>query len=827
MSEPQTNTMIDLTGAWEFQLHQAHPDETMVPEDLLGDDAWLPATVPGAVHTDLMACGKLEDPFYRDNETRVGWVAEVDWLYRKRFEISEEFLEAQAVHLMAEGLDTLATIFINDVEVARTENMHVAHRFEVSRYLKPGTNELRIHFESPLRRARALEARFNVPNFAHAPHRRHLRKAQYSFGWDWGPELPTSGIWRPIYLQAAGSVRLADVAVSTDFDPDFSKAQLSVQVDLERFEGEAREVVCRVEIAGVSNEVSAKGDRVTVPVTLEQPRLWWPNGLGEPHLYDLNVRLLREGVVEDARTLQLGLRKLELVQEADAQGESFFFKINDIPVYCKGANWIPADSFLPRVSAERYRALLEAARDADMNMIRVWGGGIYEEELFYDLCDELGLLVWQDFMFACANYPDDEAFTELVRAEVVHVVRRLRHRACLAIWCGNNENEWIWYRSMGRSWREMPGLSLFHEVIPEICQRLDPARPYWPSSPFGGDDPNDPAVGNRHQWDIWSRWEDFTIVKDDRSRFVTEFGFQGPANASTFAAVTRPEDRWPQSEVMEFHNKQVEGPERIYRFLAGHVGMPADYEDYLYKAQVVQGETLAHCLHHWRRQKFHTAGSIIWQLNDCWPVTSWALIDSALRPKAAYYYVKRAFAPVLLTLVEADGRIVVHLVNDTLRPVRGRLRITERSFDGDTRLLDELMVSVGSNGADRVHELSLAVQDVGDPSTHYLHAELLIEHDRLCEARFYFKRFKHLRLPEASFEKQMQATGDGAYALTLRASHFAKAVRLTGPGDAAFDDNYFDLDAGEVRTVSVRVPAGEKLDAGGIEVRALRNVLDG
>ncbi|MFQ5770435.1 MAG: glycoside hydrolase family 2 protein, partial [bacterium] len=587
--------IIQLNGAWEFTLNGESPELSSFPDNAYPIGKWLKAHVPGTVHTDLIENSIIEDPFHRNNELNVQWVDQVNWIYRKEFEVTDDFLNNPTIYLIAEGLDTIATIFINNQMVAQIQNMHIEHRLDVKQLLVKGNNEIRIHFDSAIVHAKQLEDRFGVLSHTHESYRLYVRKAQYSFGWDWGPKLATCGIWKSIYLAAVENTQISDVFVESKLNDSFSTAYLDVQIQLERNIEIKDEVCVVVHLNGTKKEVKVSEDFISVPFEITDPELWWPAGYGEQKLYNLKVEVFLNGRKQDERLLKFAIRKVELIQEKDQWGHSFYFKINNTPIFCKGANWIPADSFIPRVTNEKYRELLQLAREANMNMIRIWGGGIYEQNIFYELCDELGFLVWQDFMFACGAYPEYPEFKENVSQEIESIVKRLRNHPSIVIWCGNNENEWIWQRSTGESYKKMPGYNLFHELIPEICHKLDPSRPYWPSTPFGGEHPNSPEQGNRHQWDIWSGWQDFSTVVEDNGRFISEFGFQAPASLSTWEKFTVPEDRRPQSEIMEFHNKQEEGTERLFRYLAGHVVLPTSFEDFIYKCQVVQGEALKNC----------------------------------------------------------------------------------------------------------------------------------------------------------------------------------------------------------------------------------------
>jgi beta-mannosidase len=515
----------------------------------------------------------------------------------------------------------------------------------------------------------------------------------------------------------------------------------------------------------------------------------------------------------DEQTARFGIRRLELVREPDAGGESFLFRLNNVPIFCKGADWIPSDSFIPRISNEKYRTLLNMARAANMNMLRIWGGGIYEQKIFYDLCDELGILVWQDFMFACGGYPDYPEFADNVRHEVGTVIKQLRNHPCIVLWCGNNENEWLWNMETRRSYREMPGISLFEKIIPEICAEHDPARPYWQSSPFGGDDPNSESEGDRHQWNIWSNWVDPAAVAKDRGRFLSEFGFQAPATLSTWKKFLAPEDLRPQSAVFEHHNKQVEGAERLYRFLAGHVKMPVDFADFIFETQIVQAEALKTMVEHWRREKFHTAGTLFWQLNDCWPVSSWAVIDSELQPKAAYWYARRFFAPVLLSFKPYGKFVEIWATNDALSTVEAELVCEVLSFSGEVGLAQRMRVLIPANISLRLAAPVFEELLQLDPRQQYVRAQLWKEGELLAENRHFFCRYKHLNLEKPHLECQLKKIEAHTWQVQLKADRFVKNLALLEPpAGATLTENYFDLDANREMTIAVKnFPATQRL----------------
>ncbi len=813
--------IVKLDGKWEFTLAPENEKLSRVPGCDFPVGSLLSGEVPGTIHTDLMSNDLIPDPFYRDNERRVQWVDKADWVYRKTFYVEQELLDENRLVLVAEGLDTVAEISINGREVAQTDNMHIAHRFEVSEFLEDGENEIRVCFRSPSEHAKQLEQEYGVLSHTHESHRLYMRKAQYSFGWDWGPILATSGIWKSIYLEACSGICIRDLQVDTRLTDDFKHATVNIEVATDIFAQEATGATVLVELDDRKHETALQGPEQRISVEIDEPELWWPVGYGKQKLYDLKVSVISNGEIEDTITRRIGIRNVELVQEKDQWGESFYFKVNSVPVFSKGANWIPADNFLPRVSDEKYQTLLQQATAANMNTIRIWGGGIYEQDVFYDLCDELGLLVWHDFMFACGGYPEHESYCENVRHEVEFIVKRLRHHACIFVWCGNNENEWIWYRSTGVSYQDMPGLKLFHDLIPKICARLDPDRPYWPSTPFGGDDPNSQSQGNCHQWDIWSQWQDFTTVAEDGSRFVSEFGFQAPANARTFETVTLPEDWHPQSEMMEWRNKQVEGQERLFRFLAGHVQMPNTFDDFVYKCQVVQAEALRTCLEHWRRNKARTGGAIIWQLNDCWPVSSWSLIDSELQPKLAYHAVKRAFAPVLVSLRKTESSLEVWVVNDTLAELSLTLKLSGLNFGGEAWYSRTEKINVQENSSFLALELLIRELHAPTDDSTYIKAELWQTGSVISCSRLFFKRFKHLALQRTDVKIAVEKCGDSRYALTATPDAFVKSAQFECSVPALFSDNGIDLDAGVARTIEVCLADEGEITNGMVSVRSL------
>jgi len=633
-----------------------------------------PAVVPGCVHLDLLGAGEIPDPFWGRNELDVAWIGEQDWVYRCRFDAPPGVVGGQRVVLRFLGLDTLATVRLNGDVVLRADNMHRRWDVDVTGRVAAAGNELEVAFASPLQAVRRLQGERALPGWwamMCEPGGSWLRKELCNFGWDWGPALVTAGVWRPVELVAFDAARLDGACLD---DVQVRQEHAGGAVTLRA----AEHLVLTVSLGGVV-VASGRGSAV-----IEDPELWWPNGMGGQPLYDVDVELVDGITVLDHRRLRMGLRTLSL----DTSGGSFAFACNGEPFFAKGANWIPADAVVGRTTPEQVRQLVDDAADVHMNMLRVWGGGIYEDDAFYDACDERGICVWQDFMFACATYPAfDAGFLASVRAEAEDNVRRLRHHACLALWCGNNELEMglvddHWGpTAMGRD----DYRALFEEVLPAVVAGLDPERAYWPASPHA------PAGGggDAHVWDVWHGGQPFDWYRTSHPAFVSEFGFESLPCPRTVESFTAPEDRHFASAVLEHHQRSVvggaSGTEQVARQLAEWFKEPAGFDEAVWQTQILQAVAVGTGIEHWRMQMPRTMGALYWQLNDAWPGWSWSSIDYAGRWKALHYAARRVFAPVLLAAVVEPGTSVVaaHVVNDRVGPVAGELRVEVTRADGE------------------------------------------------------------------------------------------------------------------------------------------------
>ena len=806
-----------LHDKWEFSLNK----KCKPVVDNIKPGIWYKASVPGTVHTDLINNNLIPDPFYSDNERNLQWIGEMDWDYRKIFELPKSFDLANPVYIIFDGIDTMSDVFINGEKIGSTKNMFCSYEFDVSRYLKKKNNKLLVHFVSPYKYAREIEAKYGKLPVALNSERVYIRKAQYSFGWDWGPSLATSGLWKDVYLMQKSvsfinqftfnTIRLSDQGAVIEIKGNVENPN-NINIKLK--------IIFSKDNYVYEKEIEIKEKLFIHGFEIDNPKLWWPNGYGNPELYNLTLQLWGDNILLDEKISKVGIRTVDL-QLKDAGENTFRLIVNDEHIFARGTDWIPADLFIPRVSKEKYKRLIEYAKNGSMNIMRVWGGGFYENDVFYDLCDEMGILVWQDFMFACAAYPEFPAFIENCSEEFRQNIKRLQNHPSLAIWCGNNENEWNWMNEQHRPYREMPGYNIYHDIIPDILNKLDPKRPYWPSSPFGFDvSPNSVLSGNRHQWEIWSMWKDYNHVSEDKSLFVTEFGFQAPANRLTLEEVISVRDRNVQSEIFEFHNKQVEGNERLFRFLSGHLPVKTKWEDFIYLTQLNQGFALKTCIQHWRSNYPITNGSIIWQHNDCWPVSSWALIDSNLIPKQSYYHVKNIFNQQIVTFVKKEKSIEVLIINNSLKEFSGSAKIQIINLaKGKIEFSEFKELKSKSNSKDVIS--SIADYTLIDSGVALILVSVYDDIKALVHRNYYTgKEWKHMSLPNA--EVSLKKTGDDSLIVETDKPAFFITLEANG---ISFDNNSFILLPGEKEIIKTSFIKDVKLKLKNISVISLNNYL--
>ncbi|MEV6816333.1 glycoside hydrolase family 2 protein [Micromonospora sp. NPDC051296] len=719
------------------------------------DGRAVPATVPGCVHTDLLAAGLIPDPYLDDNETALGWIGHTDWVYETTFDRPAG--DHQRLDLVCAGLDTVATVTVNGVEVGRTENMHRGHRFDVTSLLRTEGNTLAVRFDSAYRYAEAHRDRLgDRPNSYPEPFQ-FIRKMACNFGWDWGPTLVTAGIWQEIGLHGWSTARLATVRPLVTVVGGDGRVAVHVEVD----RAADLPLTVRARVAGETAEVTIPaGERAAeLTLTVTEPELWWPRGYGAQPRYELAVTLHGpDGDTLDEWHRRIGFRTVRLDTTPDAQGAPFALHVNEVPVFVRGVNWIPDDAFPTRVTRERLAHRFDQAEGANVNLLRIWGGGRYESADFYDLADERGLLVQQDFLFACAAYPEEEPFGTEVAAEAAEQIVRLASHPSLVLWTGNNENIWGWHDwdwqepLAGRSW----GRGYYLELLPRLVAELDPTRPYWPGSPYSGSEeihPNDPAYGTTHIWDVWNT-DDYAKYREYVPRFVAEFGYQAPPAYATLRRALSDEPLTHDSPGMAHHQKAADGDLKLRRGLTAHLPVPRDFDDWHYLTQLNQARAIQFGVEHFRSHRGVCMGTIVWQLNDCWPVTSWAAVDGDGRRKPLWYALRRAYADRLLTVQPRDGGLALVAVNDGGQPWRASATVTRLTVAGDPRAKTTLELDVPAYAT---VTLPLAAELTRPDEAQ---AELLVAEagDRAGRALWFFAEDREIDWPSAAFDAVVEPT---------------------------------------------------------------------
>ncbi|MGP4111944.1 glycoside hydrolase family 2 protein [Streptomyces sp. 4N509B] len=798
-----------------------------VPGEIAGRT--VPARVPGSAHLDLLAAGLVPDPYLDRNEEALAWAHRAEWRYTTTL-AAEPAAPDERVDLAFDGLDTVATVELGGHLLGRVANMHRSHRFDVRALLGAdgdgGPLELAVTFHSALAHAEAVERELGRRPHAYQHPFNMVRKMACSFGWDWGPDLQTAGIHRPVRLERWHTARLARVRPLVTVDPD-GTGRVEVHAEVERAGlGEETDLALAVTVAGHQAHTHLPAGSTTALVDLAVPgvRLWWPAGHGDQPLYELRVELTTRATASplaprpapldaeplDSLTRRVGFRTVTVDTTPDDVGTPFTLVVNGTPIFAKGANWIPDDHFLTRVTRERVERRVAQALGAHMNMLRVWGGGIYETDAFYDVCDERGVLVWQDFALACAAYPEEEPLWSEIEAEARENVSRLASHPSLALWNGGNENlwghqDWGWREELGdRSW----GGRYATELLPAVVAELDPTRPYTDNSPqtprstAPDGHPNDAHHGTRHEWDVWNR-RDYTTYRDHVPRFCSEFGFQGPPTWTTLTTWIHDDPLTTASPGFLLHQKAVDGQDKLDRGMAGHLPPPATFADWHWATQLNQARAVAFGVEHFRSHWPTTAGALVWQLNDCWPVTSWAAVDSEERPKPLWYALRHAFAPRLLTVQPREGRPTLLAVNDTGVPWRGRLRCRRVTFTGETLASATLSLDVPTRAVAAL-ELPAPLVDPADPG-----GELLVADAGAARVVHLFAEDPDLAYDPAPLDASAVAV-PGGYRVEVRAASFARDVALLADRaapDAVVDDMLVPLLAGERRSFTVLTSA--------------------
>lgn len=815
---------------------------------------WYPATVPGVVHTDLLQNKIIEDPFFRLNERGLQWIDKEDWVYETCFTLAADMMRKENMELVFEGLDTYADVYLNDECILKADNMFRCWSIPVRQYIREENNILKVYFHSPVK--------IDVPKWDALPYQYpasndqsengglfnkkisiFARKAGYHYGWDWGPRLVTSGIWRPVYIRAWSDLRINDVFIEQK-EVGAGRAVIAGHVELDA-DKDMNGVLVTItdEVTGrVLGEWQAdlkRGtNRVTVDFVLHKPKLWWSNGLGEPFLYRFRTDIIAGGELLDSKTERVGIRSLKVVHQPDKDGHTFYIELNGRPVFAKGANYIPSDNFLPRVTPENYKRTILDAAGVNMNMLRVWGGGIYENDVFYDLCDEHGIMIWQDFMFACSMYPAEGALLDNIHQEAVDNVKRLRNHACIALWCGNNECQdawlgWGWKCEIERQNKEYADKiwaqyrQQYHVTLPGVVREYAPGTFYWPSSPFAFEgEMSGTTDGDRHYWSVWHGKAPISDYDSEKSRFFSEYGFQSfPEFESVKRYAPYPEDWDIRSEVMMSHQRGGDHANGLIEtYLLNEYKKPRDFRAFLYMNHVLQGDAIKTAIESHRRQMPYNMGTLFWQHNDCWPVASWASRDYYGRWKAQHYYVRKAYDDILISSVVEGDDLKVYAVSDRLENTSGQLQLQVCQFDGT--VVHHWGKSVGISGNDSRVCFSAPLAKLlegADRGTVYVRVDYTDKSGRVYHNNYCLGKQKDMDYPKVDLQTEVRSI-EGGYEVMVSADKFARAVCLSvADNESVYSDNYFDVQPKSSVQVQVRTRLSAEAFNGSLRLTCLNN----
>ena len=792
-----------------------------------------PATVPGVVHTDLMDNKLIDDPFFRLNERNMQWIDKEDWIYETTFDVNSDLLNKKNIMIRFDGLDNYADVTLNGEKILSTDNMFREYEADVKKLLKPSGNKLQVYLHSPIKKGIEL---WDALPFAYLSSNDQsenggvfdkklsvvTRKAGYHYGWDWGPRLVTSGIWRPVYLKGWDDARINDVHY-TQTSVTARQAQIDVTVEVYA----DQDISASLSILNQTNnrtevkkQVALKKGLNKVPLSfrIKNPRLWWTNGLGESFLYDFTTQLNVGNVLTDNHDQKLGLRSIKLITKPDEYGESFYFELNGQPLFAKGTNYIPSDNFLTRVTDSMYEKTILDAVAANMNMIRVWGGGIYENKIFYDLCDKYGILVFQDFMFACSMYPTEGELLENIRQEAIDNVRRLRNHTSLALWCGNNECldawfNWGWRRSeMKRDpkaaeiqWQQFK--DLYFEVLPAVVEEYQPGIAYRRSSPYSDEQgTRNPRVGDMHYWEVWQGLKPLSQFLHEKSRFFSEYGFQSfPEFESIKKYAPLPEDWNVTSEVMMAHQRGgMLANERIANFLRDEYRTPKDFQSFVYMSQLLQADAMKMAMETHRRDMPYCMGSLVWQHNDCWPVASWSSRDYYGRWKAQHYFTVKSFADVLISPIEENGTLKIYGISDRLKSTSGTLTIQVIDMSKGITSSQNKKINIPANTSTLIWEgnVEKILQGLQKENA-VIHISYKDKDGNEYTNNCFLAKHKDINYPVTNISTSIKPANNG-YEVTLLSKTFARGAFVSLNGEDDFiSDNYMDLLPGVPVTVTV------------------------
>jgi beta-mannosidase len=831
VNHAQTPMTIQLNDDWHFQPTVAivPPNEKDLGRNINADGykTKLPNTALNALYEN----GAIEDPYYRTNEKNLQWLEKKDWIFDKTFDVSPELLKSEKIDLILRGVDTYADVMLNDALVYKADNMFRTWKADVRPYLKEKGNVLRIVFTSPLTREKIMadDALVDYPDVYNTT-RVYSRKAQYHYGWDWGPRYVSCGL-QSAELQAWTMLQIEDV-FTKQISLTREKATLETQVTINSTKDTTVTVTVTANGKTFSGQfyVTVGSNTVSLSTDILYPNFWWTHSLGTPFLYKIDAAIQVNSHIYDKKSTKIGLRTLELVTKKDAKGESFYFELNGFPVFIKGANYIPKDMFLENVKREHHQQIIEDAVSANMNMLRIWGGGVYETDAFYDICDEKGVLVWQDFMYACAMYPGDEKFLQNAESEAIEQVKRLRTHPSIALWCGNNEineawHNWGWQPRFNPDQKEYiwgAYKALFNKILPEAVAEYSNKTPYWESSPrYGRYNEKSYTEGDNHDWFVWHDERPFEHFEQKIPRFMSEYGFQSFPDWKTIESFTKPEDRELTSEVMLMHQKHPKGNQLIKKYMGQYFRTPKTFKDFVYVSQLLQAEGIGKAIEAQRRAKPYCMGTLYWQLNDVWPVASWSSIDSKGKWKALQYKAKEVYADILLTAVVEKETLRISIVNDNLF-TSGELTVQAIDFTGKTVFMDVKEVMSKTNSSEEMYNVTFKtlLADLATPKNVYVLLSFKRPDKPLIQRVCYLVKPKDLELFKVNIIKELTPT-EGGYIMKFKAPYLMKNVYISTNTEGVFDNNYFDLLPNKEFSIFYKTTAKSDDVMNTLEVRSL------
>ena len=809
--------------------------------EYLDKNKWVNAIVPGNVHLDLLRNKIIPDPFFGENEAKLQWISDENWTYKLKFYPNQDIASRDNIEILFHGLDTYADIFLNETKIISANNMFHPWSAEIKDILLPEINEMIVRFRSPLKevsgKVRSLDYLLPADNDQAGKTSPHSRKAPYHYGWDWGPCLVTSGIWKGVELIGwdnwhVNYFQISNKSISRE------NAELEVELDVVAEKENDLKITLNELLTGAEFkndfEIDGGHNELRFNISIPNPKLWWPHGHGNQILHHFSLKVETHNQLENLEK-KLGIRDSTIKRIKDEKGESFEMQVNGKPIYSKGANWIPADFFVERLTRDDYKRLLNDAIRANMNTLRIWGGGIYEPDHFYELCDEMGIMVWQDFMFACSMYPANDEFLDSVEKEARYQVNRLKGHASVILWCGNNEIasgwlSWGWKEELPSSvWQDYK--KLFHELLPKVCNELDPERFYWPSSPGHGTDQSDEdqiyGKGDNHYWGVWHGGDEFDAFEDNVGRFMTEYGMQSFPATSTIESFTDKRDRVLDSEIMNAHQKASLGTGNLMKYIEDQYTVNNDFDSVTGLSQIMQAEAIRFAVEAHRRHMPYCMGTLYWQFNDCWPVISWSSVDYRGNWKALHYSAKNFFKPVIVSLRDLEDVINVHVVNDQHYGLNAVMQIELFDFNGDLLFEDSFSMEVKQFSSCIARSIDKTVLfDGRDLSTLVLRAELTSNGESLSKSHQFFKKPKELKTPPPEFEHEVKYL-NGKYEITIRSYSFLYQLHLISSQiRGVFSDNYFNMLPNEVIVIEFDPNEDEQFEELDLKIRTLYEMMN-